>query len=416
MARVPIETARLQELADSIGDLVRCPVTIETPDLRLLAYSRQPDTIDAIRRSTILQKQAPHEVTRALRESGVMRLLSSQDRAFRVNLNSIGLVGRVAVPVKAGGKLVGIIWVHEVSRQLTDGDLRALEGAADDVAEEMTRSAESARAQQQRVSGFLFDLAISSDLKEEAITSEAQSLEISVPLPFFLVLVDLDGGGDPAQERVAHRRAAAVASVARQANLGSERSFLVAQRGAEVLMLAGVHSASDKSCERSLATAEIEKWLHGELPGKPAAISGPWDRLADLPRAYRQAAACITIARGLGLADFPVSYNRLGALFLLSELASAYPEPAEYPFHSRLESLVDYDARRAAGFSLAETLEAYLDCAGNAGLAAGRLHIHRNTLDYRLKRITEISGLDLADGVERLSVHLELKLRRFQRT
>lgn len=416
MARVLIETARLQELADGIGDLVGCPVTIETPDLRLLAYSRQPNTIDEIRRSTILQKQAPHEVTRALRESGVLRLLSSQDSAVRVNVNGIGLIGRVAVPVKAGGRLVGIIWIHEVNRRLLDSDLRALERAAGDVADEMVRSTELARAQQQRVSKFLFDLAGSDELKEEAVAAEAQSLGIEVPLPYCVVLLDLDKRGEQTQERVAHRRAAAVAGVARQANLGGERAVLVAQRGAEVLMVAGINGRRKQTREGNLASAELEKWLRTELPGKTAAISGPLDRLADLPAAYRQAATCIRTARALGLADSPISCSRFGALFVLPEVAVACSKAGGHAFHSKLEKLLEYEARRVMGFSLVDTLEVYLDSAGKTSLAALRLHVHRNTLDYRLKRITEISGLDLADGIERLAIHLELKLRRFAST
>jgi DNA-binding PucR family transcriptional regulator len=43
------------------------------------------------------------------------------------------------------------------------------------------------------------------------------------------------------------------------------------------------------------------------------------------------------------------------------------------------------------------------------------LSIHRTTLYYRLGRITELTGMDLRDGGERLAVHLGLKLARFTR-
>jgi DNA-binding PucR family transcriptional regulator len=61
---------------------------------------------------------------------------------------------------------------------------------------------------------------------------------------------------------------------------------------------------------------------------------------------------------------------------------------------------------------LAETAEVFLDCAGSASRAAETLRIHRQTLYYRLARISEITGLDLADGEARLLLHTSLKAAR----
>ena len=44
--------------------------------------------------------------------------------------------------------------------------------------------------------------------------------------------------------------------------------------------------------------------------------------------------------------------------------------------------------------------------------SAKRLHIHRATLYYRLSRIEELTGMSLADGQDRLALHLGVKLGR----
>ena len=59
---------------------------------------------------------------------------------------------------------------------------------------------------------------------------------------------------------------------------------------------------------------------------------------------------------------------------------------------------------------LAATAAAYLDQAGNVARAAVELGIHRQTLYYRLQRIEELTGLDLTDGRDRLTLHLALTL------
>ncbi|WP_028477352.1 CdaR family transcriptional regulator [Nocardia sp. CNY236] len=47
-----------------------------------------------------------------------------------------------------------------------------------------------------------------------------------------------------------------------------------------------------------------------------------------------------------------------------------------------------------AGASLADTLDAYLDCGGAVETCARQLYVHPNTVRYRLKRIAEITGRD----------------------
>ena len=59
-----------------------------------------------------------------------------------------------------------------------------------------------------------------------------------------------------------------------------------------------------------------------------------------------------------------------------------------------------------------DTVEAYLDAAGRASVACQRLHIHRTTLYYRLEQMPEAVREALADGLQRSTLHLTLKLLR----
>jgi DNA-binding PucR family transcriptional regulator len=61
---------------------------------------------------------------------------------------------------------------------------------------------------------------------------------------------------------------------------------------------------------------------------------------------------------------------------------------------------------------LEQTLEVYLDTAGDASRTARALSIHRTTLYYRLDRLKTEHGIDLQDGLVRTDLHLAVKLRR----
>ncbi|MEQ3553716.1 helix-turn-helix domain-containing protein [Pseudonocardia nematodicida] len=67
-------------------------------------------------------------------------------------------------------------------------------------------------------------------------------------------------------------------------------------------------------------------------------------------------------------------------------------------------------AAHDTGSRLRETLRVFLDEAGSVPRAARALHLHRTSLHYRLRRIREITGLDLDDGRDRLLLHMQLRL------
>jgi len=81
-------------------------------------------------------------------------------------------------------------------------------------------------------------------------------------------------------------------------------------------------------------------------------------------------------------------------------------------FYRLLEG-VGFDASVTALFAepaLLATAEVFLDCAGNVQRAAEQLHVHRQTLYYRLGRIADLTGLDISvNGRDRLTLHLSLK-------
>ena len=66
--------------------------------------------------------------------------------------------------------------------------------------------------------------------------------------------------------------------------------------------------------------------------------------------------------------------------------------------HPALEALELYDAEYQT--ELRATLSEYLNCERNQAEAAKALHIHPNTVRYRLGRIREVAGLTLEDGEE----------------
>jgi len=104
----------------------------------------------------------------------------------------------------------------------------------------------------------------------------------------------------------------------------------------------------------------------------------------------------------------PVTYfGDLGLYQLLAGLSNN-AEAARF-YRKTLGKLISHDDSRNA--ELVQTLDAFFACHGNLSQTATRLHIHRNTLTYRLEQIAQITQLDLDDADARFSLQLALKLR-----
>lgn len=85
------------------------------------------------------------------------------------------------------------------------------------------------------------------------------------------------------------------------------------------------------------------------------------------------------------------------------------PDDVRRAFTARLlDPLREYDRRHRA--ELVPTLEAFLDCDGSWTRCAARLHLHVNTLRYRVGRIEQLTGRDLSRLEDKLDFFLALRM------
>ncbi|MET9730772.1 PucR family transcriptional regulator ligand-binding domain-containing protein [Streptomyces sp. NPDC006458] len=85
------------------------------------------------------------------------------------------------------------------------------------------------------------------------------------------------------------------------------------------------------------------------------------------------------------------------------------PDDVRRAFTARLlDPLRDYDRRHRA--ELVPTLEAFLECDGSWTRCASRLHLHVNTLRYRVGRIEQLTSRDLSRLEDKLDFFLALRM------
>ncbi|MEU9885354.1 PucR family transcriptional regulator ligand-binding domain-containing protein [Sphaerisporangium sp. NPDC051017] len=91
-------------------------------------------------------------------------------------------------------------------------------------------------------------------------------------------------------------------------------------------------------------------------------------------------------------------------------LLATVPDDVRRSFADRiLEPLFEYDRRHQS--ELVRTLGVFLDCAGSWNGCATRLHVHVNTVRYRIHRVEELTGRDLSSMADRVDLFLALRAR-----
>src|SRR5579859_1738506 len=133
--------------------------------------------------------------------------------------------------------------------------------------------------------------------------------------------------------------------------------------------------------------------------------------LAGIPQSFREAQQALEIGRRLFGEGKLHSFARLGIYRLLFYL-DGQSELIDF-YHETLGPLLTNDARHDG--SLIETLEGFFRCNGNLSETARVMHLHRNSLLYRLDRIQALLGRSLDDAELRLSLQIALKIHHLQK-
>ena len=119
---------------------------------------------------------------------------------------------------------------------------------------------------------------------------------------------------------------------------------------------------------------------------------------------YQSARQTIRVGRQRQADATVLLYHDLSLPVLLASLGTGWQAD------QLRQPLQRLDAADRRGHILRRTIETWFAHDGRAQPCARALHIHRNTLDYRLRQISEATGLDLANTDDRLLLYIALQL------
>ena len=381
-------------LADAVSSLVGGATTIEDEHSTVLAYSSSAHPVDGPRRDTILGRRVPAEWLARLTDLGVFKRLWASDEVVRVTLD--GISPRLAVSVRAGGEVLGSIWVQEGDRPLGAEAEEALREAASMAALHLLRS-RSGEDLERRKSGELLRAVLEERLPPALL---AGRLQVAADAPLVVIAMEplvTDDSGPLVLDRAVDLVVLSCRAFRRNVmsvTLGSTVYAVLPGRtgGAEEARQLGDDLA------RRVGTG-LRLQIRAAVAHQPRGLVGLMTARREVDLALR-----VLTSKPSPAAVHVDDVRAAIVLLLLSDLAAERPALLA----GKVRLLETSDAEKSTSY--VATLRAFLDGFGDVRVAADLVGVHPNTFRYRLRRLSELACLDLDDPVERLVVHLQLHL------
>jgi len=393
----------LQALVEDLARRIGAPAVLEDHEQRMVVYSAQDGPIDEVRRHSILMRETRPEVKRWFRQFGIVHASSP----LRIPSHpELGILGRLCVPVRFRGRLLGFLFLIDDGRRLDGPDI--------ELAERVGRHAGLLLYEDEldrRLSASVLSHLLTPDLemRQAAAQQLVEQGLAAADAPHAVVVVRLANSpvpgpgeviGDAMLDLLRRLVQPGLLQMARPdhgvllvpvASADDDRQVVVTAREASAALARGIGGARSKP--------------HGGDVRVITGIGDPQPHLADAHHSYREALLAAKVAAAVPTVGDLARWRDLGAFRMLvqvplgDDVRSSCVDP-------RLLRLIGGDD------DLAGTVETYLDLGCDAKRTAEQLRLHRATLYYRLAKAARLTGADLHNGNDRLALHLGFKLAR----
>ena len=399
----------LEQLADRISEVFECSVTIEDANHRLVAYSSHRPESDPARISTIVGRRVPERIIQTLWRDGIFQQIMNSESPVRVAaIEEIGLGERIVIAIRRDHSVLGYIWILEENGKLDEPALMQLQQAAKLAKAKLLQLQATRQKEEQGHQDFLWQL-LTNHIKTDAEFRQAQEkYKLQLPPLFCINIIQFVSEiGDKLSQQIHYLIKTLLDKRVVLYTINQNQLILLENKTSDRFVAAG--AAIVPTANVFTLLAESMKLRFGTAP-----IAGscglPYEHYSMVELSYQEALTVLrmkeTFTEELASCYY---YSELGYYRTLPMLQSDKSE--SHYRNSFFNKLAEYDMKHNG--NLLPTLEAYLSHNCNMKTSADALHVHENTLSYRLKRIAEVSGIDLNSMDDKVTCYIDMKLKTY---
>lgn len=406
-----IEFSDLMELADVIAERLGNPITIEDQHHHVVAYSVHGDTPDPVRVETIMKRKVPESVLAFFWKEGVIQSLMHSDHPVRIPaIAELGLGNRVAISIRKGNEVLGYIWVQETGGQMGEEDNQVLRWAARLAMPRLIQRRDRYVKKEENRREFFWQILSDHQGTQEEIHTQAKRLAISFPPHMIVLVAEImyeEIGWLSVQKEIDYL----LENFKDTTPLSYLPLWTYDKNQAILLGGSGDPQKLEEEGRRFLVWLKSRLSFRKEIKNIIGGFGFTISEIPLIPRSYQQALETLKIKKSLPKhLDHLIGYREFGFLRFLPYINERNIQ--EGYRNEKLERLAKYDKENHT--SLLASLQAFLQHVGKINVTAEILHIHPNTLHYRMKKIQEIGNIYLDDPLERMALYMDLLLITYQ--
>jgi hypothetical protein len=401
-----LETGDLSSIADALATLLDAPITIEDLNSRIIAFSSDQDRGDQARKMSVLGHRVPNHVTDIMRSQGFFAEIYASEKPVYLKNTDLHELPRAVMRVTAEDEILGSIWAV-VREPLTASRERNFVEAAKIVALYLLRGRAEMDSQRRSRQALLTGLLAG----DNGARSLAREYRIDAGA-FCVIAVGLrpdqvdSGSQHTANDTARLARIANTLALQLTASHPGSTAGVIGDTAYGILPL-----RPDLDSPATFA-AQVGRDFHDRSKRRDPVLVAVGTVVNDAVRlsdSRRDADRAMRVLRSPKTANGR-TVVRADEVQIDTVLFEVYDRIVreQSAMTGPVPDLLAYD--RAHDSDFMETLDAFLANFGDIGKTASRLHVHPNTCRYRLRRISEISGLDLDDPDARFNAMLQLRV------
>lgn len=386
--------AGLQGILAAAGTVFGNPILISDPSFKLIAHIEPPGIDNVLWNQIIKNGFYPEAYLQAITNDVELYNKVYSDGAPMILTDATGPEKYMSKMIAVNGKPVGFSTCLEYSRAITALDIRLFDVFCRVVGSEL-RSDETSRQYHARRYDYFISELLSAPAKADFMEERMKEVGLELKANLFVLAAEFRDKKMRREYQMEYFKTA----FERAAPPG----HCIVYRNSLVMLI----SLDQKEVFEPPFTDNISKQL--ELADMLGGVSHRFQRIEELNVYYKQARAAIRIGKRVEKGNRLFNYGDMAFCHMLDTIKES--EDLKRFCSPQVFDVIEYDAEYNTNYSI--TAYIFLCSNRNPVQAAKHLGIHRNTVDYRIKRLEELFGIDFESSEATFSLELSFRILQF---
>lgn len=394
----------IQSICSKLCELTRYPIAIFSSNNRMIAFSDKQEKICHL----TSQSQLIKEFERFNRtNSSSTKILEIQGESF------------IVTPIVIGKEIYGFLVMFGYNPSAGKLNIKALEQGAIVVALEFMKEKNIQEIKKRMMKDLINDLLEGNGSNPDVLKERGRYFDWNLNEGRQVIIVDVEKFNTYYREekqnvKNIHNFKNFFLDTVKITIRKVDSKAIVTDKNNRVVIIINIPTGYKKSLNSLyLYTKEIASNIQQEVTLNfngvkiNIGIGRYYESIENLPKSYKEALEALNLGKKIVGSGKVIHFNDLGIYKLLLDVTDKN-QLKDFALN-HLQPLIKQDEQH--GTELMATLEAYLRNDKKIYKTAKELFVHRNTIRYRIKKISDILGIDMSDGEMLFNIYFSLKAK-----